>query len=73
MTPFRRPFRYLPLPLPGQNDASAIQSEVAHTQSWRPVERYEVHFLTLDFVHEMGSRLRYEFDSCAKGKFLDYD
>lgn len=61
------------LPLPGQNDASAIQSEVANTQSWRPAERYAVHFLTSDFVHEMGSRLRYEVAPCAKAKLLDYD
>lgn len=49
---------YLPTSSPGQNDASAIQSEVADIQSWRPVERYAVYFLTSDFVHEMGSRLR---------------
>lgn len=67
MTPFQVPLPVTSLlPLPGQNDASAIQSEVVHTQSWRPVERYAVHFLTSDFVHEMGSRLRYEFASRAE-------
>lgn len=64
---------YLPTSSPGQNDASAIQSEVADIQSWRPVERYAVYFLTSDFVHEMGSRLRYEFTTCVLGKVLDYD